>query len=152
MSVAGAEEARRRAEALLAAHLTPRQRAEWTATGRISVVRRGVLWGLVLPRAAVLVPIALLVASHAWRPVGLLLLVAVAVLAPFWFPRLALATARRRTWLVSGRAPPLLRVRGRLVRFCVRFTEELPEADRVVAWKNLVELGEARLLEVANRV
>lgn len=151
--MAPADEAQARAERLLAAHLTSRQRAEYASTGRISIVKRGLVWGILLRQLLVVLPFAPLLALPASRTVGLFLLAAVAIaLAPFWISRFALASTRRRRWVISGRSAPVLLARGRATRFCVRFTEELPAADRVLAWKNLLELDEARFLRTANAV
>jgi hypothetical protein len=151
--VVAAEEAHGRARELLAAHLTASQRAGYAATGEIWIVKRGLVWGILLRQILVVLPFAPLVALPGSRTVGLFLLAAVAVaLAPFWISRFALASTRRREWVISGRGPPVLRARGRAIRFCVRFTEELPPEDRVLAWKNLIELSEARFLATANAV
>jgi hypothetical protein len=144
-------EAHARAERLLAAHLTPRQRAEYAATGQISIVKHGVVWGILLRQAAVMVPVAPLLVVPMWRTLGLVLLAIVVVaLAPFWVSRFSLAATRRRVWVISGRSAPVLRAGDRNVRFCVRFTEDLPAADRVLAWKNLLELSEPQFLKTAN--
>jgi hypothetical protein len=144
-------EAHVRAERLLAAHLTPRQRAEYAGTGQLSIVKHGVVWGILLRQLAVLLPFVPLLAVAMWRTLGLVLLAIVVVaLAPFWVSRFALAATRRRVWVISGRSAPLLRSRGRDVRFCVRFTEDLPAADRVLAWKNLIEHCEPQFLKTAN--
>lgn len=148
-----ADEARARARRLLAAHLTASQRAEYAAAGRISIVKRGLVWGILLRQALAVLPFAPLLALPQSRTTGLVLLAAVAIaLAPFWVPRFRVASMRRREWVVSGRLAPVLRVRGRSVRFCVRFTEDLPPEDRVLAWKNLIELSEAHFLKTANAV
>ncbi len=148
-----AQEADARAERLLAAHLTPSQRAELAATGHVSIVKRGLVWGILLRQLLVVLPFVPLIAVPASRTAGLLLLLAVLVaVAPFWASRFLLASTRRRVWLVSGRSAPVLRNRAGEIRFCVRFTEEMPPADRVLAWKNLLELSETRFLRTANAV
>jgi hypothetical protein len=149
--VVAAGEAQARARRLLAAHLTESQRAEYATTGRISIVKRGLVWGILLRQLLVVLPFVPLIAAPPSRTVGLVLLAGVAIaLAPFWLSRARLASMRRREWVISGRAAPMLLVRGRSVRFCVRFTEELPPEDRVLAWKNLIERSEAQFLKTAN--
>ncbi len=74
----------------------------------------------------------------------------VVIFMPLWLPRIALASASRRVWIVSARTSPVVRVRGRTIRFCVSFREYLPAADRVLAWKHLVEHSEAHFLRTAN--
>ncbi|HET7827096.1 MAG TPA: hypothetical protein VFK90_17300 [Anaeromyxobacter sp.] len=144
-------EAHARAERLLHAHLTAAQREEYTATGQISIVKYGVVWAILLRQLAVVLPIVPLLAVPMWRTLGVVLLAIVVVaLAPFWVSRFSLAITRRREWVISGRSAPVLRARGRAVRFCVRFTEDLPAADRVLAWKNLIELSEPTFLKTAN--
>jgi hypothetical protein len=151
--VLAAAEAQARARRLLAAHLTARQRVEYAATGGLSIVKRGLVWGILLRQVLVVLPFAPLIALPASRTVGVVLLAAVAIaLAPFWISRFRVASMRRRDWFVSGRSAPVLRVRGRSMRFCVRFTEDLPAEDRVLAWKNLIELSEAHFLKTANAV
>ncbi len=148
LSDAGAEA---RAEALLAAHLTPRQRAEYAATGRITVVKHGLVWGILLRDLAKVLPLVALLAIPGRRMATFLLLVTfVVTFMPLWLPRVAVASARRREWVVSARATPFVRARGRKIRFCVTFREYLPAADRVLAWKHLVELSEGHLLRKAN--
>ncbi len=146
-----AEAAEARAEELLGAHLSPRQRAEWVASGRITIVKRGLVWGVLVRDLAKVVPILALLAIPGWRTAGLVIVATVVVIfMPLWLPRVALASARRREWVVSPRTSPVVRARGRTVRFCVSFREYLPAADRVLAWKHLVEHSEAHLLRTAN--
>jgi hypothetical protein len=149
--VGGAEAAEVRAEELLAAHLSPRQRAEWLATGRITIVKRGLVWGILLRDLAKVIPVLALLAVPGWRTAGLVIIATVVVIfMPLWLPRVALASARRREWIVSPRTSPVVRARGRTVRFCVSFREYLPAADRVLAWKHLVEHSEGHFLRTAN--
>ena len=146
-----AEAAEARAEELLATHLSPRQHAEWLAAGRITIVKRGPVWGVLLRELAKVIPILALLAVPGWRTAGLVLATTVAVIfMPLWLPRVVLASARRREWTVSPRTSPVVRARGRTVRFCVSFREYLPAADRVLAWKHLIEHSEAHLLRTAN--
>lgn len=143
--------AQTRAEELLASHLTPHERAEYAATGRLLIVKRGLVWSILLRQLAVVLPLAPLLAVPASRAAALVLLATIVIaLAPFWVSRFALASTRRREWVISSRSPPVVRARGRSFRFCVRFTEELPAADRVLAWKNLIEVCEPRFLRTAN--
>jgi hypothetical protein len=149
--VSGAEAAEARAEELLAGHLSPRQRAEWAATGRVTVVKRGLVWGVLVRDLAKMVPVLALMAFPGWRAAGLVIATTIVVIfMPLWLPRVALACARRREWVVSARTSPVVRARGRTVRFCVSFREYLPAADRVLAWKHLVEHSEAHFLRTAN--
>lgn len=146
-----AEAAEARAEELLAAHLSPRQRAEWLASGRITVVKRGPVWGVLVRDLAKVAPVLALLAVPGWRTAGLVIVATVVVIfMPLWLPRVALASARRREWVISPRTSPVVRARGRTIRFCVSFREYLPAADRVLAWKQLVEHSEAHLLRTAN--
>jgi hypothetical protein len=149
--VLAVEAAEARAEALLGAHLTPAQRAEYAALGRITVVKHGVVWSILLLDLAKLLPLALLLASSAWRVVALFALVTVVLaFVPFWLPRLAVASARRREWILSGRASPVVVARGRRTRFCAVFREHLPAGDRLLAWKHVIELSEGHFLRKAN--
>jgi hypothetical protein len=140
-----------RAETLLLAHLTPAQRAEWAATGRITIVKRGFVWGVLLRDMAKALPLLALVAIPGWRVAGLVFLVSFVVgLVPLWLPRFAVASAWRREWILSARTSPVVLARGRKIRFCVGFREYLPAGDRVLAWKNLLELSESHFLRTAN--
>jgi hypothetical protein len=149
--VTAAEAAEARAAELLEANLSPRQQAEWTATGRITVVKRGVVWGVLLRDAAKVLPLLALALVPGWRTAGLVVaLTVVVIFMPLWLPRVALASARRREWIVTARTSPVVRARGRTIRFCVSFREYLPAADRVLAWKHLVDHSEAHFLRTAN--
>lgn len=146
-----AEAAEVRAEELLGAHLTPRQRAEYVATGRITIVKQGLVWGVLLRDLAKVLPILALVAVPGWRTAGLVVAATVVVIfMPLWLPRVALASAGRREWILTPRTSPVVRIRGRTIRFCVSFREYLPAADRVLAWKHLVEHSESHFLRTAN--
>jgi hypothetical protein len=149
--VTPAERARARAEELLAAHLTPAQRAEWAERARITIVKRGVIWSILLRDLAMALPLAGLLAMAGWRLEAFLLAAVIAVaLSPFWLRRFVVASARRREWVISARASPIVRVRGRTTRFCAVFRENLPAADRVLAWKQVLELSEGHFLRKAN--
>lgn len=146
-----AEVAEARAEGLLMAHLTPAQRAEYAALGRITVVKTGLLWTLLLRDAVKVLPLVVLLVFPGWRMVAALLLATLVIAAmPLWLPRFVLASARRREWIVSARSTPVVRARGRETRFCAMFREHLPAADRVLAWKNVLELSERHFLRTAN--
>jgi len=149
--VGAAEAAEVRAEELLEAHLTPRERAEYISTGRVTLVKHGLVWGVLLRDLAKVIPILALMAVPGWRTAGLVVAATVVVIfMPLWLPRIALASASRREWVISARTSPVVRVRGRTIRFCVSFREYLPAADRVLAWKHLVEHSESHFLRTAN--
>jgi len=149
--VGAAEAAEVRAEELLEGHLTPRERAEYLSTGRVTLVKHGLVWGVLLRDLAKVIPILALMAVPGWRTAGLVVAATVVVIfMPLWLPRIALASASRREWVISARTSPVVRVRGRTIRFCVSFREYLPAADRVLAWKHLVEHSESHFLRTAN--
>jgi hypothetical protein len=140
-----------RAEEVLAAHLTPDQRAEWAAVGRITIVKRGLVWSVLLLELAKMFPLVILLVVPGWRVAAVILFMTVVVGSKaFWLPRIALASTQRREWLVSAHGSPVVNARGRQVRFCALFREQLPAADRVLAWKHLLEMGEAHFLRKAN--
>ena len=140
-----------RAEALLASHLSPAGRAEWRKTGRLTIEKRGVVWGILLRELAKATPLLAPVAIPGWRaPAFVVAATLLVTLMPVWLPRVAIACTRRRQWVITPHGSPVLRARGRTVRFCVAFREWLPGPDRVLAWKHLVEHSEAHLLAVAN--
>ena len=146
-----AEAAEARAESLLSSHLPPAQRAQWVATGQVTVEKRGIVWGVHLRELAKALPLAALIAIPGWRaPAFVVAATVVVTFMPLWLPRVALACTRRRLWIITAHGSPTLRARGKTVRFCVAFREWLPGPDRVLAWKNLVEHSEAHLLAVAN--
>jgi len=146
-----AEAAEARAESLLSSHLPPAQRAQWVATGQVTVEKRGIVWGVLLRELAKALPLAALIAIPGWRaPAFVVAATVVVTFMPLWLPRVALACTRRRLWIITAHGSPTLRARGKTVRFCVAFREWLPGPDRVLAWKNLVEHSEAHLLAVAN--
>ncbi len=140
-----------RAEALLASRLTPAARAEWRASGRLTLEKRGVVWGVLLRQLARAIPLFAPMAVPGWRaPAFVVAATLVVMFAPVWLPRVAIACTRRREWVITPHGSPFVRARGRTVRFCVAFREWLPGPDRVLAWKHLVEHSEAHLLAVAN--
>jgi hypothetical protein len=149
--VHASELAEARAEDLLHAHLTPEQRAEYAALGRITIVKHGILWSVLLRDAAKVVPVAALLAALGLRTEALYLLVTVILaFVPFWLPRFAVASAPRREWIVTPRGTPVVVTRGRTTRFCAAFREHLPPGDRMLAWKHLIELSEGHFLRTAN--
>jgi len=149
--VLAAEAVEARAEDLLLAHLDPAQRAEWAATGQVTILKRGFVWGVLLREFAKALPLAVLVAIPGWRAPAFVVAATVLVtFMPLWLPRVALACTRRRLWTISAHGSPSVRARGRTVRFCVAFRDWLPGPDRVLAWKHLVEHSEAHLLRTAN--
>jgi hypothetical protein len=146
-----AQSAEARAEALLREHLPPQARAEWLATGQLTVEKRGLVWGVLIRELAKALPLLALVAIPGWRAPAIVVAATVLVtFMPLWLPRVALACTRRRQWIISAHGSPVLRARGRTIRFCVAFREWLPGSDRVLAWKNVVEHSEAHLLATAN--
>ena len=145
------EAAEARAEALLASHLSPALRVEWATCGQLSIEKRGIVWGVLVRELLKALPLFLLVLIPGWHaPAFVVVATVVVTFMPLWLPRVALACTRRRTWTISSHGSPVLRARGRTVRFCVAFREWLPGPDRVLAWKNLVEHSEGHLLAVAN--
>lgn len=149
--MSAAEAAEARAEELLGAHLTPDQRAEWAARGRITIVKRGPVWSVLLRDLAKVLPLAALLAVPGWR-VGALVLIGTVLVAsmPFWLRRFVVASSLRREWILSARGSPAVRIRGKVTRFCAAFREYLPAGDRVLAFKHLVELSEGHFLRTAN--
>jgi hypothetical protein len=149
-----ADQAARKAEALLLEHLSPEQLRSYREKGSISVVRRGVLWPMVGKYAAVLLLPALgfwLPGSAAGAAVALLmLLIFLLVFLSIGAPSLRIACSRRRTWEIGARESPKLELGGQEVRFCVRFDMDMPSADRMLAYKNILESDEPYFLRRAN--
>jgi hypothetical protein len=146
-----AQAAEARAEALLSGLLPPALRAEWTASGQITVEKRGIVWGVLLRELLKALPLAALIAIPGWRaPAFVVAATVVVTFMPLWLPRVALACTRRRVWIITPHGSPTLRARGKTVRFCVAFKEWIPGPDRVLAWKHLIDHSEAHLLSVAN--
>ena len=140
-----------RARALLLDHLTPAERREWEVEGRITVLKRGVVWPLLVRHLVVAAVLALGLAVPGVRIFSALLLPMLTIgLLPIWLPGFVIACSRRRTWVLSPWASPELRTRRKRFSFCVRLVEELPGPDRVLAWKNLLEANEAYFLRTAN--
>jgi hypothetical protein len=146
-----------RAEALLLAHLTPEQRVEYQFHGTVTIVREGVLWGTVCwYAAAALAMVALGLAGWvvpALQAATVLAAVAfVSAIATFlvWIPPLAIASARRRVWVLAARRRPTLTVGRRRILFCVFVKADVPDADRILALKNVLEANERYFLRKAN--
>ncbi len=114
-------------------------------------MKRGPVWSILLRDLAKVLPLAALALVPGWRTAGLVLTLTVVItFMPFWLPRFSLACARRREWMISPRTSPVVLARGRRVRFCVAFREYLPAADRVLAWKHVLEHSEGHFLRTAN--
>ncbi len=144
-------EAEERARLLLLAHLSAEQRAQWLAEGRVTVVKRGVVWSVVLRDLLYVLPVLLLMVVPGWRMTGFLLATTLVVgLLPLWLPAFLIACSRRREWVITPVRSPELRARGKRIRFCVAFQEPLPAGDRVLAWKHLIEVSEPQFLRTAN--
>jgi hypothetical protein len=146
-----------RAEALLLAHLTPGQRDEYQTRRTITVVREGILWRTVAWYAAALVALTALALVGRIVPAleGATIVAAigfVAALGTFlvWIPPLAIAFTRRRVWVLGAGRRPTLAIGGRRIAFCVFVRADVPEADRVLAFKNVLEGNERYFLRKAN--
>jgi hypothetical protein len=149
--VVAGEAAEARAEALLSSHLTPILRAEWMTSGQLTVEKHGVVWGVLVRELVKTLPLLALILIPGWHaPAFVVAATVVVTFMPLWLPRVALACTRRRLWTITAHGSPVLRARGRTIRFCVAFREWLPGPDRVLAWKHLVEHSEGYLLGVAN--
>jgi hypothetical protein len=146
-----------RAEALLLAHLSPAQRLEYRAHRTITVVKEGVLWRTVSWYAAAALAIVVLgLVGRIVPALGAATVVAavgfVTALGTFlvWIPPLAIACTRRRVWTIGAGRRPTLELHGRRIPFCVFVKADLPEADRVLALKNVLEGDERYFLRRAN--
>jgi hypothetical protein len=146
-----------RAEALLLAHLTAEQRLEYETRRTITIVREGVIWRTVLCYAAAALALALLAVVGRLVPAleGATIVAAVGFVAALgtflvWIPPLAIACTRRRVWVVGAGRRPTLTVGGRRIAFCVFVRSDVPEADRVLAFKNVLEANERYFLRKAN--
>ena len=143
-----------RAEALLREHLTAAQRREYEATGTISIVRKGrisrIFWKHVILAVVAAVTALALGASGNRVAVGFSPLAAMVAVLPFLSPSFLIACSRLRTWRIDPVSGPRLLVRRKRIHFCVRIDDELPSADRVLAYKNILEANEAYFLQRAN--
>lgn len=143
-----------RAAALLRGHLTAAQAREYEATGTVSIVKRGriarIFWKHVgLSLAAATAAVALATSGHRVA-VGFSPLAAMLAVLPFLSPSFLIACSRRRTWRIDPVSGPRLLIRRKRILFCVRIDDELPSADRVLAYKNILEANEAYFLQRAN--
>lgn len=143
--------AQERAEALLLEHLTPEQRREYQEQGVITVVKEGIIWRILLRHLLILLLLILpaIRIGSARSLVGVMITIVVA-LFPIWFPGLVVACSRRRIWRLDPTTSPKLQVHGKLIDFCVRVDGPMPGADRVLAYKNILEANEPYFLRKAN--
>ncbi len=149
--------AHERAEALLFAHLTDEQRREYQASRTITVVKEGIIWRTALGYAVVALGVVALAlvgrripSLEALTVVAALVLVAAIALFLVWIPPLAVACTRRRVWIVGAGRRPVLVMGARRIQFCVRVDGDVPDADRVLAYKNVLEGNERYFLRKAN--
>jgi hypothetical protein len=143
-----------RAAALLLEHLTPAQAREYEETGSVSIVKTGLI-GPVLRRHLLLAGLAAtaaiaLAASGDRVAVGFTPLPAILTLLPLFAPSFLIACSRSRTWRIDAMSGPRLLVGRRRMYFCVRIDQALPSADRILAYKNILEANEAYFLRKAN--
>ncbi len=143
-----------RAEALLLEHLTPAQAREYEETGNVSVVKTGRILSILrkhvllsLLAAAVAVALA---ASGNRMAAGFTPLPAILAVLPFFSPAFVIACSGLRTWRIDPASGPRLLIRRRRMYFCVRIDRALPNADRILAYKNILESNEAYFLKTAN--
>jgi hypothetical protein len=146
-----------RSEALLLANLSDVQRREYLDRGTITVVKDGVIRGTLARygAAAFLIGVLAVVgrtAPHLEAAAVLAAIAFIVALSSFlvWLPPLAIACTRRRVWILGADRRPTLVVHGRRIPFCVRVEADLPEADRVLAFKNAIEGNERYFLRRAN--
>jgi len=146
-----------RSEALLLAHLSAEQRREYAASGRVTVVKEGLIWRAVLSFiAGALVLAALALAGRIFPgfegATALAALGFVTAIALFlvWVPPLAVACTRRRVWVLQRGRRPAVVIGSRRIEFCVNVRGEVPEADRILACKNVLEADERYFLRKAN--
>jgi hypothetical protein len=146
-----------RSEALLLGHLSPDQRREYRAGGSFTIVKHGVIWRTVATYAAAAVALGVLAIAGRLVPglSGATVVAGIAFVAAIasflvWIPPLAIACTTRRVWVVGWGRRPLLRVRGRTIVFCVRVRADVPEPDRLLAFKNAIEGAERYFLRRAN--
>lgn len=143
-----------RAAVLLRDHLTPRQAREYDATGTVSVVKTGriavIFWRHLLFAALAAAAAVAFAASGDRVAVGFCPLAAVLAVLPLLSPTFLIACARLRTWRIDPVSGPRLQLRRRRIHFCVRIDDELPGADRILAYKNILEANEAYFLRKAN--
>ncbi len=151
MSPRQGSSAQERAEALLLEHLTSEQRREYAERGAITVVKEGVIWRTLLRHVFFLFLLVLpAIRMGSARTLAGVLVTAAVALFPVWFPGFLVACSRRRTWRIDSSASPKLLVHGKQIDFCVRIDDALPGADRVLAYKNILEANEPHFLRKAN--
>jgi hypothetical protein len=138
---------RRRAARLLSAHLDAAQLDEYRRGGVVTVERRGPV-ASVLARNGALALLAAAAAASLPLALGPALVILVAL--PLLAPAFLIACWPRRVWRIDPERGPQLVGRRVRVDFCVRFDEPLPSADRILAFKNLLEAAEAHFLRTAN--
>jgi hypothetical protein len=143
-----------RAATLLLEHLTPAQAREYEETGNVSIVktgritsilRRHLLLALLAGAAAVALALSGNRVAAGFSPLPAML-----ALVPFFSPSFLIACSRLRTWRIDPISGPRLLIRRRRMYFCVRIDEALPSADRILAYKNILESNEAYFLKTAN--
>jgi len=146
-----------RSEALLLAHLSDAQRRQYLTHGTFTIVKQGVIRRTLARYAASTVVIAALAVAGKTVPHLEAAVVAAAIgfiiaISSFlvWLPPLAIACTRRRVWILGADRRPMLVVHGRRIPFCVRVQGDVPEADRVLAFKNAIEGNERYFLRRAN--
>jgi len=143
-----------RAAALLREHLTASQAREYEAMGTVSVVKTGRI-AAILRKHALLAGVAAaaslaLAASGDRVAMGFSPLAAILAVLPFLSPSFLIACSKLRTWRIDPISGPRLLIRRKRIHFCVRIEDELPSADRVLAYKNILEANEAYFLQRAN--
>ena len=147
------EDAIRRADELLAEHLSEEQRQEYGRSGTITVVRRG-------PIKAMVVRLLLFVVSAVGVGTGfvlkgspataVLMAVEILVFLRVLAPPFIIACSWRRTWRIDPDTGPKLLWRRKWLEFCVRIAAELPRPDQILAYKNIIEANEGYFLRKAN--
>lgn len=141
------DEAHRRAAELLASHLTDAQRREYEREGAVTIERRGPVATLVVRQVCA---VALAAIAAAALPLARTPALLVLVLLPVLTPSFAIACLPRRRWRIDPEQGPQLVWRRVRVGFCVSIDAELPAADRVLAYKNVLQGNEAHFLRKAN--
>ncbi len=136
-----------RAEALLTRHLTEEQREEYARDGVVTVVTRGWLVGVVLRQAALA---ALAMTAAVLLPLALAPALVLLVMLPILTPSFLIGCLRRRVWRIDPDRGPRLVMRRFQVEFCVGFLDMLPAADRILAFKNVLQANEGLFLRKAN--
>jgi hypothetical protein len=157
VDAAGYVAAEERSRALLLSHLTEEQRGDLEVSGTFRIVKDGVQWRTVLsciPVPGLLVGLGVLGPSIPGLEVATMVAgVGIAFLVAsflFWIPPLAIACTRRRVWILGpGRRPALL-CGARRIEFCVRVRGDVPDGDRVLAYKNVLDANERYFLRKAN--